>query len=147
MKRWDTRHLVVHTTATPFGKDFSAKDIDRMHRQRGFASIGYHYLIRLDGTVEPGRPEDQVGAHVAGHNSTSIGISYVGGLGPDGKPADTRTPAQKKAMERLLLQLKVKYPRAAVLGHRDFPGVKKACPCFDARAWWLDTLMKLRKAS
>lgn len=143
-KRKATDFLVVHCTATPEGKPFHRADIDKMHRQRGFTAIGYHYLICLDGTVEVGRPEDVIGAHVEGHNSNSIGISYVGGVDAKGKAKDTRTPAQKGAMVALLTTLKAKYPKAVIVGHRDFSPDKnhngridsyeriKECPCFDA---------------
>ena len=129
-----TDYIVVHCSATPEGKHFNAKDIDRMHRQRGFNGIGYHYVVLLDGTVEEGRPEEAIGAHVQGYNSNSIGICYIGGVHADdiNKAKDTRTPAQKEALRRLIKQLKLRYPKAKVLGHRDFPGVKKACPCFNA---------------
>jgi len=138
--RKTTTHLVIHCTATPEGRDVTAKDVDRMHRQRGFNGIGYHFIVRLDGTVEPGRPVDAIGAHVEGQNSTSIGISYVGGVDAnDIKLAkDTRTDAQKRALRALLLDLVSKYPDVEILGHRDFPGVKKACPCFDAKADYAD---------
>jgi len=134
-----TTHIVIHCTATPEGRDVTAKDVDRMHRQRGFNGIGYHYVIKLDGTIEKGRPEDAIGAHVEGQNSTSIGISYVGGVDANdiNKALDTRTEAQKKSLLKLIKQLREKYPKAQVLGHRDFPGVKKACPCFDAKTEYL----------
>ena len=133
-KRKATDFIVVHTTATPEGREYTAKDIDKMHRQRGFVAIGYHYIVRLDGTVEPGRPEDVIGAHVEGHNSNSVALSYVGGVTNDGKltAKDTRTPAQKAAMLKLIQELKDRYPNAKVQGHRDFVGVAKACPCFNA---------------
>jgi len=131
-------HIVIHCTATPAGKEVSVKEIDRWHRARGFAKIGYHYIIHLDGSVSVGRKEEEAGAHVAGHNATTIGISYVGGVDANdvNKARDTRTDAQKFAMARLVGELLARYPGAEVLGHRDFPGVAKACPCFDARAWW-----------
>jgi len=131
-------HIVIHCTATPAGKEVTVKEIDRWHRARGFAKIGYHYVIHLDGSVSVGRKESEAGAHVAGHNATTIGISYVGGVDANdiNKARDTRTPAQKAAMEKLVRELLTRYPGAEVLGHRDFPGVAKACPSFDARAWW-----------
>lgn len=133
-------HIVIHCSATPAGREVTAAEIDRWHRDRGFVGIGYHYVIRLDGTVELGRPEDRVGAHVSGHNANTIGICYVGGVSAKNVsvPEDTRTPAQKAAMERLVRELLDRYPGAEVLGHRDFPGVAKACPSFEARAWWRD---------
>lgn len=127
-------HIVVHCTATPEGRAHTAEEIRRWHRQRGWKDIGYHYVVRLDGTVEPGRPEAEPGAHVANRNSTTLGVVYVGGVDRHSlRPKDTRTQAQKAALLRLLRQLKAKYPQAQILGHRDFPGVAKACPSFDAK--------------
>jgi N-acetylmuramoyl-L-alanine amidase len=136
--------LVVHCTATPEGREFHRADIDKMHRARGFNGIGYHYLICLNGAVEIGRPEAVVGAHVAGHNAHSIGVSYVGGVDAKNRAKDTRTPEQKLALVNLLTDLKRRYPKARILGHRDFSEDKnhngridpyeriKECPCFDA---------------
>lgn len=131
MRRIDD--IVIHCAATKEGLNFHASDIDRWHKQRGFKKIGYHYVIDLDGTIEKGRDESEVGAHVSGHNAHSIGICYIGGCDKDMKPKDTRTLAQKESIIRLLTQLLCKYPNADIKGHRDFPGVKKACPSFDVR--------------
>lgn len=131
MRRIDD--IVIHCAATKEGLNFHASDIDRWHRQRGFKKIGYHYVIDLDGTIEKGRDESEVGAHVTGHNAHSIGICYIGGCDKDMKPKDTRTLAQKESIMRLLIKLLCKYPNADIKGHRDFPGVKKACPSFDVR--------------
>ena len=123
--------IIVHCSATPEGKSFTVADIDRWHRQRGFAQIGYHYVIYLDGSVHKGRPIELVGAHCQGHNTNSIGICYIGGLATDNKtPKDTRTPEQKQAMLNLLKELRAKFPTATIRGHRDFAA--KACPSFDA---------------
>ena len=123
--------IIVHCAATPEGKNFKAADIDRWHRERKMKCIGYHYVVDLDGTVEPGRPESEIGAHCLGHNQYSIGVCYVGGLAEDGKtPKDTRTAAQKEALLALLKKLRAKYPKASIHGHRDFAA--KACPSFDA---------------
>lgn len=129
-------HIVIHCSATPEGKVFTAANIDRWHRAIGWRKIGYHAVIRLDGTVEQGRADSEIGSHVAGHNRNSIGICYIGGTDANSKPKDTRTPAQKAAMARLVHEYVKKYPGAKVCGHRDFPGVKKACPSFDATGWW-----------
>ncbi len=127
-------HIVVHCSATPPTMDIGAKEIRNWHvNDRGWRDIGYHYVIRLDGTVEVGRKEENIGAHVAGHNSNSIGVCYVGGVDASGKAADTRTAAQKKRLRLHLEQLKKRFPNAQILGHRDFPGVAKACPSFDAK--------------
>jgi N-acetylmuramoyl-L-alanine amidase len=130
-----TDYIVLHCTATPEGREEHAKDIDKMHRVRGFVTIGYHYIVCLDGTIEAGRPEDVIGAHVEGHNSNSIGISYVGGVDAQLKAKDTRTDPQKAATVALISDILTRHPNAKVLGHRDFPAVKKDCPCFNAIPW------------
>lgn len=124
------KYVIVHCSATPEGRDVTAKDIDRFHRTRGFAKIGYHYVIRLDGTIEKGRGETEIGAHCLGKNACSIGVCYVGGIKSDGSPADTRTPCQKAALASLLVSLRKRYPGIEIRGHRDFAA--KACPSFDA---------------
>lgn len=130
------RKIVLHSTATPAGRKVDKAEITRWHRGRGFADIGYHYVIQLDGTVEKGRPDNRPGAHTLGHNSNSLGIVYAGGTKADGKTAeDTRTPAQLAAMEALIRKLKAEWPDAEVLGHRDNAGARTACPSFDAKGW------------
>ena len=125
--------IIIHCSATPEGRDVSAADIRLWHmRDRGFADIGYHYIVRLNGSIEPGRPLQKAGAHCLGHNSRSIGICYIGGLDTSGYPADTRTPQQRHSLRNLILRLKQTFPHAGIHGHRDF--ATKACPCFDATA-------------
>lgn len=125
------KEIILHCAATPEGKVFTAKDIDSMHRQRGFRKIGYHYVIDLDGTIEKGREENEVGAHATGHNSKSLGICYIGGVAKDGKtPKDTRTEEQKVALYELVKELMEKYNLTLdnVHGHYEF--ANKACPSF-----------------
>lgn len=124
--------IIIHCTATKPLAHINVNDVRRWHRERGFSDIGYHYLILVDGTVEAGRPLSAIGAHCKGHNAHSVGVCYVGGLNDNGKPADTRTPAQREAMRSLLISLKHRFPNAIIHGHRDF--AYKACPCFDATA-------------
>lgn len=129
--------IIVHCTATAEGKNFKAADIDRWHKAKGWNGIGYHHVVDLDGTVEPGRPENEVGAHCLKHNANSIGVVYVGGLASDGKtPKDTRTLEQKAALIKLLTELKHRCPNATIHGHRDFAA--KACPSFDATKEYKD---------
>ncbi len=129
--------IIVHCSATPERKDFTVTDITRWHRQRGFRTIGYHYVVYRDGSVHTGRQEGEIGAHCTGHNACSIGICYIGGLAADGKTAkDTRTPEQRKALLMLLRRLRAKYPNAKIHGHRDFAA--KACPSFDATKEYAD---------
>lgn len=122
--------IIVHCTATREGQAVTVADITRWHKERGFVTIGYHYIIGLNGEVWKGRPEDQVGAHAQGHNSNSIGVCYVGGLDSAGKPKDTRTELQKQSLLTLINGIKARYPRATVHSHKEF--ANKACPCFDA---------------
>ena len=128
--------IIIHCSATKEGADFHVKDIDRWHRQKGYKCIGYHYVIALDGTIETGRDEAEIGAHCKGYNANSIGICYIGGLGEDGKPKDTRTTQQKAALYLLLGILKLKYPDATIHGHNEF--ANKACPSFDVQAEYGD---------
>ena len=123
--------IIIHCSATYPGQDVGVADIDRWHRQRGFDGIGYHYVIRLDGTIEEGRPYDRDGAHALGWNHRAVGICYIGGYDDKGRPADTRTPQQRSALIRLIIRLKREHPTLIrVLGHRDV--ARKECPCFDA---------------
>lgn len=125
------KEIIVHCSATPEGKDFTVADITRWHKQRGFTTIGYHYVVYRDGSVHNGRDVNVSGAHCTGHNSISIGVCYIGGCEANSKKAkDTRTEAQKKALLDLLKKLKALYPKAKIHGHRDF--ANKACPSFDA---------------
>lgn len=124
--------IIVHCSATKEGKAFNVADITRWHKDRGFATIGYHYVVLLDGTIQQGRAEMVMGAHCKGHNANSIGICYIGGLDANGKSKDTRTPEQKKSLLELLKRLKKDYPNATIHGHREF--ANKDCPCFDAKA-------------
>ena len=124
-------NIIIHCSATKEGVEFHSRDIDRWHKQRGWKGIGYHYVICLDGSVEIGRKEEEIGAHCTNYNRNSIGICYIGGLDKDGKPKDTRTTQQKAAMYKLLCDLKKKYPKATIHGHYEF--AKKACPCFNVK--------------
>lgn len=129
--------IIVHCSAVRPGQRSSAKDIDRWHRDKGWNGIGYHYVVRRDGSMEPGRPIEEVGAHCVGHNSHSIGICYEGGLDEHGEEADTRTPEQKRALRKLLEELHGRFPKALIVGHHDLnPG--KKCPCYDVVSEYID---------
>ena len=137
--------IIVHCSATKAGQDFTATDIDRWHRERGFNGIGYHYVVRLDGKLEKGRDVSLAGAHCKGWNKRSIGICYIGGLDENGRPADTRTNAQKRVLYQIIMDLQREYNILQVLGHRDTsPDLNgdgviepyeyvKVCPCFDVK--------------
>jgi len=128
----DINEIIIHCSATPEGREVSVADINYWHKQRGFNSIGYHFVIYLDGSVHTGRPIEQIGAHCLSHNNHSIGICYIGGLSKDGKtPKDTRTVAQKTAHAKLVADLRASFPNASVHGHCEYAA--KACPCFDVK--------------
>lgn len=152
MKKENIDAIVIHCTASRAGQDLRAADIDKMHQERGFAMIGYNYVVDLDGTIEDGRPLTRDGAHCntsglsgKSYNKHSIGIVYVGGLDENGNPADTRTPEQKQALADLVYRLINEYPIVEVIGHRDASPDKngngkiernewiKQCPCFSVR--------------
>lgn len=127
--------IIIHCSATPEGREVSAEEIRQWHRQRGFADIGYHFVVHRDGRVDTGRPLTQTGAHCRGHNKGSIGICYTGGLTADGKtPKDTRTDAQRTALYALVTLLRYRFPQATLHGHNEFAA--KACPSFDVRHEW-----------
>ncbi len=119
--------IVIHCSAVRPDQTSSAAQIDSWHRQRGWKlGIGYHYVVRRNGEIEPGRPEWMIGAHCLNHNSHSIGVCYEGGLDIRGQPADTRTAEQKAAMRQLLEDLHRRYPRAVIVGHHDLNPHKAA---------------------
>lgn len=124
--------IIVHCADTPEGRDVRAAEIRGWHtKERGWSDIGYHYVVDIDGTIEPGRDLETAGAHCTNHNAKSIGVCYVGGADENMQPKDTRTDAQKASLLLLLKFLRAKYPDAKIYGHRDF--AQKACPCFDAK--------------
>lgn len=134
MKR-TIRYIVVHCTATP--PEARVESIVRYWKeQKGWKNPGYHYIIKRDGEIVSLLSEDLVANGVKNYNQPSVHISYIGGIDADNKPLDNRTPEQKKALFEKLKELEKKYPWAEIKGHRDFPGVTKACPSFDVKAWW-----------
>tara|TARA_R110000868_G_scaffold157974_3_gene385626 strand:- start:994 stop:1440 length:447 start_codon:yes stop_codon:yes gene_type:complete len=140
--------IVVHCSATPEGVDYKEADIDKWHKARGWRGTGYHYVVDLDGTIEVGRPEAQIGAHSKGHNANSIGVCYIGGVDSRGKSKDTRTLRQHLGLSTIISKLHNKYLNASVVGHRDLSldidgdGIvqkhewTKDCPCFNVKDWY-----------
>lgn len=141
----NVKWIVIHYSATPIEQNYTAADIDAMHKKRGFKEIGYHFFIRRNGLVEKGRDLNQPGrfeqgAHSKGENDASVGICYEGGvvMGDPNTGFDTRTEAQEAAMIRLINDLLVRFPNAKVVGHKDMPGAATQCPGFDVRSWWAE---------
>ena len=123
--------IVIHCSATRCDRRFSVEDLIACHNAR-FGFTGYHYYITRDGQLYQTRHENLVGSHARHYNQHSIGVCYEGGLNELGKPADTRTEAQKATLWHLLKSLKVDYPDAKIVGHCELPHVAKDCPCFPA---------------
>ena len=129
----DIKYIVVNCTATP--QTTSIDSIKRYWKNvKKWKQVGYHYIIEANGKFTQLASLAKVTNGVAGHNKNSVHVAYVGGVvdAINWKPIDNRTKAQKDALVARISQLKNMFPEAKVLGHRDFPNVKKACPCFDA---------------
>lgn len=137
MPHFPIKYIVLHYSATYPDQDYGVADIRKMHLARGFNDVGYHYVILRSGAVKKGRADTTVGAHVAGHNTGSLGICCIGGIeratGPN-VGVDNRTKAQKAATVKLVHELLAKHPGAQVVGHRDLGATQ--CPGFDVRSWW-----------
>lgn len=135
------KYIAVHCSATKASMDIGAKEIRKWHvEERKWSDIGYHFVIRRDGTLEFGRPLERAGSHVKNYNTTSIGICMVGGIDAQGKAENNFTEAQFERLRLLLSNLTAQFPAAEVKGHRDFPGVHKDCPCFDVKKWWSENV-------
>lgn len=136
--------IVIHCSASRADRCYTEHDLTTDHLRRGFSKAGYHFYLRKNGDIKSLRPIEQPGAHARGHNANSIGICYEGGLDPNGRPADTRTPHQKHSLRVLVMLLLRDYPGSRLCGHRDLsPDLNrngeiepeewiKQCPCFDA---------------
>lgn len=126
-----TRYLTIHCAATPEGRDVKAATVSQWDIAK-FGQVSYHHVIELDGTTVRTLRDDQRGAHTGGANTGNIGVCYIGGVDRQNKhPKDTRTEAQKAALRVIVAEYKARFPNIVVRGHRDWPGVAKACPSFD----------------
>ena len=132
------KFLVLHCSASRCDQDYSVEQLRRDHKARGFYDIGYHFYIRKDGTMTQHRKLLEVGAHARPYNRCSIGICYEGGLNEKGRACNTMTAEQETRLVDLFRNLKILFPKAKILGHRDLPGTTpKECPGFDAGSWAL----------
>lgn len=145
------KYIAVHCTATAQGT--TIKQLLDIFKARGFKTPGYHYAISADGTIHQLVPEERVSNGVKGYNTVSINVAYIGGVELNGKKVvavDNRTEAQRESLIMLLKELKGRYPKAVIQGHRDFsPDTNgngkvdpweriKECPCFDAKVEYKD---------
>jgi N-acetylmuramoyl-L-alanine amidase len=114
--------LAVHHSALPPGK--GPAEIQALHQgTRGFADIGYHFLIDADGTLFEGRELRVRGAHVGGHNSGTVGVCMLGNF-----ETSQPTLAQIAALGALAAALREAFHLAHLAGHRDFAGSRTVCP-------------------
>lgn len=133
MRRID--EIIVHCSYTYSDMDIGVEEIRQWHTEdNGWLDIGYHYVIRRDGTIETGRPENRAGAHVKGRNAYSLGVCLVGGKSRAPHPDCNFTADQWETLRMLVEDLKGDYPGAVVRGHYYYDQHKK-CPTFDVEAW------------
>lgn len=129
------KYIAIHCTAT--SQLATVASIQRYWKEKlGWKSPGYHFLIESNGKINELLPIDQISNGVAGFNHCTINIAYIGGVDRKMKAIDNRTNEQNKTMTELVRKLKLQFPEANVVGHRDFPNVKKDCPCFDVSKWY-----------
>jgi hypothetical protein len=129
-----TEAIFVHCSATKASMDIGVREISQWHREQGWLAIGYHFVIRRDGTIEKGRPVDVVGSHVKNWNSKSVGVCLVGGIDDSGRYEANFTPAQMESLDHLLWELKTTlYPYAEIKAHHDVSA--KGCPSFNLSHW------------
>lgn len=135
--------LIWHSTDTPADRIVTMDDVYQWHVvENGWSAPGYAGLVLRDGSIQLGRDldgdgdvTDEIGAHAAGFNRESIGWAYAGGRGPNGQPQFNATPEMLAMMKFITDETEARFPGIETIGHCDLPGVKKACPVFDVRAW------------
>tara|TARA_R110002111_G_scaffold157300_1_gene223894 strand:+ start:3536 stop:3922 length:387 start_codon:yes stop_codon:yes gene_type:complete len=124
--------IVIHCSASPNGREDTAEDIHRWHKEKGWDGIGYHYVIERKGKLVNGRPEYWQGAHASGHNKNSLGICLIG--------TDKFTIEQWSILENLVRKLLIKYPQSKIIGHNEVSD--KTCPGFDVQKWLVKVGLK-----
>ena len=142
------KRIFVHCTAGSQRQKIA--DLQAEFKRKGWKHSGYHYVIQADGTITQLLGEQFVSNGVKGYNSTAVNVAYMGGIDERGKAVDNRTPEQKASLVKLLKELKGRYPKAEIMGHRDISpdtngnGIVdpweriKECPCFNAKDEYKD---------
>ena len=128
----EIKYIVIHCTATQPNTKKEAI-LSYWKNTLKWKTVGYHRLIDANGVIHELAKFEQITNGVKGYNSESIHFSYIGGIDESGRPKDTRTLKQKESLLYLVKQAKKQFPNAIVQGHKDFKGVAKACPSFDAK--------------
>ena len=134
LKSENIKYLVIHCSDTPDKLDLSAEDIHRMHLSFGWNGIGYHKIIKRDGTLENGRPEFWIGAHTYGLNDRSLGVCLIG--------RNKFTDKQFLTLKNILIEWKKKFKNSTILGHNEAIKTKKTCPNFDVKKFLNDNNIK-----
>ena len=120
-----TDQIVIHHTGNPTDDDLSAEEIDASHKARGWSCIGYHYVVRKDGTVEIGRPHWTIGAHAYGENKHTIGIHVCGNFN-EAEPTDEQIESLAMLLANLCTDYGLTIDRDHIVGHREL--MSTACP-------------------
>ena len=143
MARLETKYIVIHCSQTRPSQDIGAKDIDRWHRERGWLKIGYARVIKRDGTVEQGREDNELQAHVKEYNHVSTSVCVVGGAVEENwkEPEDNFTGEQWESLKKVLEELVIKFPEARIVGHYELDE-RKTCPNFNVREYLLNEDIK-----
>lgn len=131
--------IIIHCSATKPEQNIGVNNIRKWHTDpvpqgNGWRDVGYHYVIKLDGTLEKGRDIHETGAHAYGYNTNSIGICLAGGVDKFNNPKQNYTANQYYSLKKLLDVLCVTFPNADIIGHNDVSN--KACPVFNVKEWW-----------
>ena len=143
MARQETKYIVIHCSQTRPSQKIGVKEIDRWHRERGWLKVGYARVIKRDGTVEQGRDDDELQAHVKNYNHISTSVCVVGGAKEENwkEEEDNYTAEQWESLKKTLEELLIKYPDAQIVGHRDLDD-SKFCPSFNVRTYLLNEDVK-----
>lgn len=143
MARLETKYIVVHCSQTRPSQNIGAKEIDRWHRERGWLKIGYAKVIKRDGTVEQGRDDDELQAHVKNYNHISTSVCVVGGAKEENwqEGEDNFTGDQFESLKKVLAEQVAKYPEARIVGHYELDE-RKTCPNFNVREYLLNEDIK-----
>ena len=120
-----TDQIVIHHTGNAVDDDLSAAEIDASHKGQGWTCIGYHYVIRKDGTVEQGRPHWTIGAHASGENYHTIGIHICGNF-EIGEPTNAQIESTAMLLANLCTDYGLTIDRDHIVGHREL--MSTACP-------------------
>lgn len=129
----DIKYIVIHCSESSETQTVQGL-IDYWKNEKGWYAPGYHYAVEKDGNVIRLLYESKIANGSKGYNHCSVHVGWIGGLSK-GIRTNNITRLQEAALFNKVIELSVKYPNAQIIGHRDFPNVKKSCPLFDVKTW------------